>query len=192
MKRNVWNEIKLFALAGVMSLTLLGCGGKGDAKEEPPVQEGQQEDLNTEDQEAPQGEEEKPEGQGESTDPDKQADSSGTQNEEEVTGEITELGDGQFTIKKFHEETAEDGSEILVSPAEGVEDDGGMEFESLTVLCNENTRIYKRTIRDGGASYEDSESSFDKLEKGMEVRFKGSREGDTYRASEVQIVDVIL
>ena len=62
----------------------------------------------------------------------------------------------------------------------------------VTVLCNENTRIYKRTIRDGGASYEDSESSFDKLEKGMEVRFKGSCEGDTYRASEVQIVDVNL
>lgn len=192
MKRNVWNEIKLFALAGVMSLTLLGCGGKGDAKEEPPVQEEQQEDLNTEDQEAPQGEEEKPEGQGESTDPDKQADSSGTQNEEEVTGEITELGDGQFTIKKFHEETTEDGGEILASPAEGAEAEAGMEFESLTVLCDENTRVYKRTIRDGGASYEDSESSFDKLEKGMEVRFKGSCEGDTYRASEVQIVDVIL
>lgn len=192
MKRNVWNEMKLFALAGVMSLTLLGCGGKGGAKEEPPAQEEQQEDLNTEGQEAPQGGEEKPEGQGENTDPDKQADSSGTQNEEEVTGEITELGDGQFTIKKFHEETTEDGGEILASPAEGAEAEAGMEFESLTVLCNENTRIYKRTIRDGGASYEDSESSFDKLEKGMEVKFKGSREGDTYRASEVQIVDVIL
>lgn len=60
MKRNVWNEIKLFALAGVMSLTLLGCGGKGDAKEEPPVQEGQQEDLNTEDQEAPRGKRKNP------------------------------------------------------------------------------------------------------------------------------------
>lgn len=196
MKRNVWNEMKLFALAGVMSLTLLGCGGKDGAKEEPPAQEeqqeGQQEDLNTEDQEAPQGEEEKPEGQGESTDPEKQADSSGTQNEEEITGEITELGDGQLTIKKFHEETAEDGGEILTSPAEGAEAEAGMEFESLTVLCDENTRVYKRTIRDGGASYEDSESSFDKLEKGMEVKFKGSREGDAYRASEVQIVDVVL
>ena len=33
MKRNVWNEMKLFALAGVMSLTLLGCGGKGGAND---------------------------------------------------------------------------------------------------------------------------------------------------------------
>ena len=60
MKRNVWNEMKLFALAGVMSLTLLGCGGKGGAKEEPPAQEEQQEDLNTEGQEAPQGERKNP------------------------------------------------------------------------------------------------------------------------------------
>ena len=65
-------------------------------------------------------------------------------------------------------------------------------LETLKVLCDENTRIYKRTIRDGGASYEDSESSFENLKKGMEVNLKGSYEGDAYRASEVQIVDVIL
>lgn len=60
------------------------------------------------------------------------------------------------------------------------------------MICNEDTHIYQRTIRDGGASYEDSESSFEKLEKGMEVNLKGSYEGDVYLASEVQIVDVIL
>ena len=114
------------------------------------------------------------------------------QNGEQPIGEILDLGDGQFTIRTFYQEAGEDGSDILVSPADGNEHESEMELDSLTVLCDENTRIYKRTIRDGGASYEDSESSFEQLEKGMEVSLKGSYEKDAYRAKEVQIVDVVL
>lgn len=195
MKKNIWNQIKLFALAGVMSLTLLGCGGTDEKKEEPPTQgeqRGEQsEDLNSGERESSQGEEEQPESQEQNIGSRKQADSTGVQDEERTIGEITELGDGQFTIKKFYQETTEDGSGTLTSPAEGAEGDDEMIFDSLTVLCDENTRVYKRTIRDGGASYEDSDSSFEKLQKGMEVSLMGSYEGDAYRASEVQIVDVI-
>ena len=192
MKKNVWNRIKLFALAGTMSLTLLGCGGTDGAKGRASAQEEQPEDLNAKDGETPQGEEEQPESPEENTEPEKQADNTGAQNEEDPIGEITELGDGQFTIKKFYQETTEDGSLLVGAPAEGVEGDAEAEFGTLTVICDENTHIYQRTIRDGGASYEDSESSFEKLEKGMEVNLKGSYEGDVYLASEVQIVDVIL
>lgn len=184
----------MFALAGIMSLALLGCGGSDDAKGETPAQEEEQpEAMKPEEKEQPetsQPDTENAQNQGEDTD--KKAENADTQKEEEPIGEITELGDGQFTVKEFYQELGEDGSMILGSPAEGIEDEGGMEFDTLTVLCDENTHIYKRTIRDGGASYEDSESSFEKLEKGMQVNLKGSYEGDAYRASEVQIVDVIL
>ncbi|NBK90484.1 hypothetical protein D5278_00525 [bacterium 1XD21-13] len=187
MKRNVWNQIKLLALAGVISLTLLGCGGTDDAEDKAPVQEEQQEPLSTGDKEG------EPDASQDNTDAGKQVDNTGSQDEEEPVGEITELGDGQFTMKKFYQETGEDGSMIMASPAEGADGEEEMEkLETLKVLCDENTRVYKRTIRDGGASYEDSESSFEKLEKGMQVNLKGSHEGDAYRATEVQIVEVVL
>lgn len=196
MKKNVWNRMRLFALAGVMSLTLLACGGTDDAKEELPVQQEQQEEnLENPDakyKEVSENNEEPSDNPEENTNTAKQGDGTGAQDGEDPIGEITDLGDGQFTIKKFYQETGEDGSMIMGSPAEGSEGDGGMEFDSLTVLCDETTHIYKRTIRDGGASYEDSESSFEKLEKGMEVSLKGNYEGDAYRATEVQIVEVIL
>lgn len=192
MKKNVWNRIKLFVLAGTMSLALLGCGGTGGTKEGDPVQEEQSEDLNSKDKETPANGEEQPESPEGNTEPEKQADNTGAQDEESPLGEITELGDGQFTIKKFYQETLEDGSQLVGSPAEGAEDEGDMEFGSLTVLCDENTHIYQRTIRDGGANYEDSESSFEKLEKGMEVSLIGSYEGDVFHATEVQIVEVII
>lgn len=192
MKKNVWNRIKLFALAGAMSLALLGCGGTGGTKEGDPVQEEQSEDLNSKDKETPANGEEQPESPEENIEPEKQADNTGAQDEEEPLGEITELGNGQFTIKKFYQETLEDGSQLVGSPAEGAEDEGDMEFGSLTVLCDENTHIYQRTIRDGGANYEDSESSFEKLKKGMQVSLEGSYEGDVFHATEVQIVEVII
>lgn len=194
MKKNLWKQMRMFALAGIMSLALLGCGGSDDPKDETPVQEeGQPDALEPEEKESPetsQSPTENAPNQGE--DADKKAENANAQKNEGPIGEITTLGDGQFTIKEFYQETGEDGSEILASPAEGVEDEAGTELDTLTVLCDENTRIYKRTIRNGGASYEDSESSFEKLEKGMQVNLKGSYEGDAYRASEVQIVDVIL
>lgn len=197
MKRNVWNQIKLLALAGVISLTLLGCGGTDDAEDKAPVQEEQQEPLSTGDKEgepdASQDGAEEPESPQDNTDAGKQVDNTASQDEEEPVGEITELGDGQFTMKKFYQETGEDGSMIMASPTEGADGEEEMEkLETLKVLCDENTRVYKRTIRDGGASYEDSESSFEKLEKGMQVNLKGSHEGDAYRATEVQIVEVVL
>lgn len=192
VKKNIQKKITLLTLASVMGLTLLGCGGTDSEEAKPPAQEEQQESPDSEEREAPVNEDEQPGNAQENTDSQERADSTGTQDAESPIGEITELGDGQFTIKKFYQETAEDGSEILSSPAEGAEGDSGTDFDSMTVLCDENTRIYKRTIRDGGASYEDSESSFEELQKGMEVNLKGSYEGDAYRASEVQIVDVIL
>lgn len=196
MKKNVWNHIKLFALAGAMSLTLLGCGGTGGAEAEPPAQEEQQErnqeNPDSKDGEASRNNEEFSKNPEENPDSNKQADSADAQNAQAPVGEITELGEGQFTIKEFYQETAEEGGEILSAPAEGAEGNEDLKFTALTVLCDENTRIYKRTIRDGGASYEDTESSFEELQKGMEVSLKGSYEGDAYRASEVQIVEVIL
>lgn len=196
MKKNVWNQMKLFILAGLVSLTLLGCGGTKDTKEEIPEQE-EQAPLDSEDKEAPQAEKKRETSEEgtdtkENADSKKPADDAGAQSEEEPIGEITDLGDGRFTIKKFYQETLEDGSGMLVSPAEGAEGESEMEQEMLTVLCDEDTRIYKRTIRDGGASYEDTESAFENLEKGMEVNLKGNYEEDGYRATEVQIVDVVL
>lgn len=192
MKKNVRNRIKLLTLAGAMSLALLGCGGTGGTKEGDPVQEEQPEDLNSQNKEKTTNGEEQPESPEGNSKPEEQADNTGAQEEEAPLGEITELGDGQFTIKKFYQETLEDGSQLVGSPAEGTEDEGEMEFGTQTVLCDENTHIYQRTIRDGGANYEDLESSFEKLEKGMEVSLKGSYEGDAFRATEVQIVEVIL
>lgn len=181
MKKNIWKQLRTAALAGVLSLALLGCGEKNESEQAPETQETEEGAESRPESDEPQEPEQK--------DVPENEDDSAERNEEPV-GEITELGDGQFTIKKFILETGEDGTEMMAAPAEGAEDDGT--FETLTVLYDENTHFYKRTIRNGGADYEDEESSAEKLEKGMQTDLKGNYEGEMFHASEVQIVEVIF
>lgn len=106
---------------------------------------------------------------------------------EELSGDICEIGEMQFIVNEITV-MKEDDSEIMVVGAPGNEEDRNL----ITVSYDENTRFYKRTIRNGGADYEDSDASSEDLEKGMTVEMQGMYESGSFHASEVQIVEVIL
>ena len=64
-------------------------------------------------------------------------------------------------------------------------------MELVTVVWDENTRFVKRTIKNGGADYEDSESSPEALEAGAMAELQGSYEGEVFRASQVRLTETM-
>lgn len=115
------------------------------------------------------------------------AEDTGTQKPEEasVLGDVQEIGEGQFVISEVFEEELEDGA--LMATLVTNED----EMNLITVFYDEDTVFYKRTIKDGGASYEDSKSAAKELVKGATVKLWGGYEGESFHASDVQIVEVL-
>lgn len=106
---------------------------------------------------------------------------------EELSGDILEVGDGTFTVAKIHEETLENGSELAAVSAVGSEE----EADRIAVRYDEDTVFQKRTIRNGGADYEDTEASAEDLALDLTAEMKGSYEGETFHASEILLVEVI-
>lgn len=106
---------------------------------------------------------------------------------EELSGDILEVGDGTFTVAKIHEETLENGSELAAVSVVGSEEDA----DRITVRYDEDTVFQKRTIRNGGVDYEDTEASAEDLALDLTAEMKGSYEGETFHASEILLVEVI-
>lgn len=107
---------------------------------------------------------------------------------EELSGDVYEIGTMQFVVNEITVIKGEGDTEIMVVGAPGNEADMNL----ITVAYDEDTRFYKRTIRNGGADYEDSDASPEDLAERMTAEMKGNYEGDVFHASEVQLVEVIM
>ena len=181
MKNKVWNQkmrTRLMAagLAGALGLGICGCGtgdassGSGSAgQQEAAQEETAQEDMT-------QGRS----GQQEET----QTNSVSESGEPDLSGEIREISDQTFVLNEIIEEEGEGGTEIAALPLDEAE------MNLITAVWDENTRFTRRTIKNGGADYEDSESSPEALETGAMVNLWGSYEGDVFRASQVRLTEV--
>ena len=181
MKNKVWNQkmrTRLMAagLAGALGLGICGCGtgdassGSGSTGQQEAVQEETaQEDMT-------QGRS----GQQEET----QTNSVSESGEPDLSGEIREISDQTFVLNEIIEEEGEGGTEIAALPLDEAE------MNLITAVWDENTRFTRRTIKNGGADYEDGESSPEALETGAMVNLWGSYEGDVFRASQVRLTEV--
>ncbi len=105
----------------------------------------------------------------------------------ELSGDICEIGDMQFTVSEITITEDEEGVETMVSAAPGNDS-----AKLITVVYDENTVFTKRTIWDMGARYEDKEAASADLEENLTAEMKGSYEGEKFHASEVRIVEVVL
>ena len=181
MKNKVWNQkmrTRLMAagLAGALGLGICGCGtgGASSASGSTGQQEAVQEETAQEDM--TQGRS----GQQEET----QTKSTSESEEPDLSGEIREISDQTFVLNEIIEEEGEGGTEIAALPLDEAE------MSLITAVWDENTRFTRRTIKNGGADYEDSESSPEALETGAMVNLWGSYEGDVFRASQVRLTEV--
>lgn len=170
MKNKVWNQkmrTRLMAagLAGALGLGICGCG-TGDASS-ASGNAGQQETV-----------------QKERVQEETQTNSVSESGEPDLSGEIREISDQTFVLNEIIEEEGEGGTEIAALPLDEAE------MSLITAVWDENTRFTRRTIKNGGADYEDSESSPEALETGAMVNLWGSYEGDVFRASQVRLTEV--
>lgn len=170
MKNKVWNQkmrTRLMAagLAGAFALGICGCG-TGDASS-ASGNAGQQETV-----------------QKERVQEETQTNSVSESEEPDLSGEIREISDQTFVLNEIIEEEGEGGTEIAALPLDEAE------MNLITAVWDENTRFTRRTIKNGGADYEDSESSPEALETGAVVNLWGSYEGDVFRASQVRLTEV--
>lgn len=171
MKNGMKKRIITAGILCMMSLAVYGCGKSEEASK---VSEEQEEaDLSGE---TSGQEEEKAEIKNSSQDSSLM----------ELSGDIQDIGDMQFTVSEILVSEGEGGAEIAIS----VTDESKMNL--ITVAYDEETYFYKRTIRNGGADYEDSDASPADLKKGNTAEMKGNYEGEIFHASEVQIVEVIF
>ena len=197
MKKRLQKRILLIALAALVCLAVSGCGKGGETQETGQTEAagGEERDGQPEEAEKKQeAENESPEGS-KTEDPKASSDKSteqtdGTPAQEEASlcGDVYDLGNQKFILNKATVEEDENGTEIAVMTIPSEESSMSL----VTVSYDDATEFYKRTIRDGGASYEDSASSADELTKGTSVELWGSYEGEIFHASQIQIVDVIF
>ena len=193
MKR-LWRQMVLAGMAGVMILGMYGCGNsEGSSDAEPETELG-----------APEDPEEKPEESAEpeeSTEPETPSDepsapdlesesaegsASRKEGNEDLIGDILELGDGQFTVVASESEETDDGGAILAGPAEGSD---GSDFARVSVTYDEDTDIYIRMIYDNGARYEDTDGSAEDLSRDDMVLVWGTCGAGqtTIQADQIQI-----
>ena len=170
MKNKVWNQkmrtqLMAAGLAGAFALGICGCG-TGDASS-ASGNAGQQETV-----------------QKERVQEETQTNSVSESEEPDLSGEIREISDQTFVLNEIIEEEGEGGTEIAALPLDEAE------MSLITAVWDENTRFTRRTIKNGGADYEDSESSPEALETGAVVNLWGSYEGDVFRASQVRLTEV--
>lgn len=117
-------------------------------------------------------------GCGDSRETSAQADAAQEQaSEVSVSGKILKLGDMQFNVKADNKVVKEDGT--IESRGNG---------HKLTILYDEDTIFYIRTIRDNGNSYEDADAAAGDMAKDMRVDITGSYEGKKFHAAQVQMM----
>ncbi|MDE6389645.1 MAG: hypothetical protein K2L82_17860 [Lachnospiraceae bacterium] len=93
-----------------------------------------------------------------------------------VSGKISKLGEMQFNMKADNKVVKENGT---------IENKGN--GHKLTVLYDEETTFYIRTIYDDG-NYEDNDATAGDMAKDMMVEITGYYEGKKFHAEQVQMM----
>lgn len=186
MKRG-WK--KLLIITGILcaaSLSLYGC--KDASASADPGQEILSE-YNGEEPETPE-EEDADDTVSETDIKDTENDAPPSAEEENLVGDVSETGNMQFVVTEAVTEEMEDGSYVMAIAADGADDS---EFNHVTVVYDEDTVFYIRTIYDNGARHEDSDASAKDLKTGASVDILGYYEdgGNQFHASRVQIDDFV-
>lgn len=105
----------------------------------------------------------------------------------DFNGVVWKIDGKSFYIVEITTEVLDDGSVLVGSPASDAEIP---DSELISVVYDENTHFYMRTIRNGKDSYEDTEATFQDIEKDLTVEMKGSFQNDIFYATEIRIVKV--
>lgn len=102
-------------------------------------------------------------------------------------GVVWKIDGDSFSIVEITTEILDDGTMMAGSPSSDAEIP---DSELIPVVYDENTHFYMRTIRNDGDSYEDTEATFQDIEKDLTVEMKGSFKNDVFYATEIRIVKV--
>lgn len=102
-------------------------------------------------------------------------------------GSVYEINTDSFSILPIETSIIEDGSLLTVETAPGAEIS---DEELVKVIFDNNTVFTMRDIYDGGARYEDSDASFQNIEKDISVSLKGNFQNDIFHANEIRIIKV--
>lgn len=177
----------LAGMAGVMIFGMCGCGNsEGSSDAEPETELGAPEESaepeESTEPETPSDEPSAPDLEAESA----EGSASRKEGNEDLIGDILELGDGQFTVVASESEETDDGGAILVAPAEGSD---VSDFAQVSVSYDEDTDIYIRMIYDNGARYEDTDGSAEDLSRDDMVLVWGTCGAGqtTIQADQIQI-----
>lgn len=102
-------------------------------------------------------------------------------------GEVYKIETDSFFITPIETELMEDGSLITTSSSADAEipDD-----DLVQVVFDKNTSFTLRDIYDGGARHEDSDASFQNIEKNVSVALKGEFQNDIFHATAIRITKV--
>ncbi len=208
MMRRFRKLIFLFGTVAALSAGACGCSevtvkGEDTEQESPGTEEGsegtEKESKEPEEdseegkkgagtgKEEPEGTKENPGEPGADADADAGQQESGGDGQERITGDIYELKDGSLVLDRYYEEETEDGMLLIASPANEVS-----EKNLETVYYDESTVFTHQTIYDGGARYDEVESSLEELKEGIEVKVYGQWKEDGFHAAKIQIIEVVL
>ncbi len=99
-------------------------------------------------------------------------------------GVVWKLDADSFYIVEEFVEILEDGSIMGCSPSSDTEIP---DSELIQVVFDDDTYFYVRSIKNGGASYEDLDAGFQDLEEYVSVDLKGQFKDDVFYAEEVRI-----
>lgn len=102
-------------------------------------------------------------------------------------GVVWKIDGNSFYIVEMTTEILDDGVLMVGSPSPDAEIP---DSELISVVYDENTHFYIRTIHNGGDSYEDTEATSQDIEKDLTVEMKGSFQNDVFYATEIRIVKV--
>ncbi|MDE6621728.1 MAG: hypothetical protein K2K74_14830 [Lachnospiraceae bacterium] len=102
-------------------------------------------------------------------------------------GCVWKIDDKSFYIVPSETEILDGG--ILLSGSPSTDADIP-DSELVSVVFDESTHFYIRTIYNGGESYEDSDAAFQDIKKDQSVSLKGSFENDIFHATEIRISKV--
>lgn len=181
------------ALCAAMLLTLGGCGAKPG--KEPAKVEGEDviasgqagsEDAGAADsgQEGAEGAGAADSGQaGGSTGGNSQPEEAPSTGSMHISGDITDVGDGSFTVSIELDNTAEYGKYGQASSGETK----NAEIISLIVHYTQDTQFVINSVSNDGASSSQAEGTAADLENGLMVILDGTRTGDDFKADKVAI-----
>jgi len=172
MRKKYWKMGVVLSMAILVNAGLGGCGEE-TPKEELTDKAESQEDIQKE-QEADQSEK-----------TDDQKESSALE-QEDIAGDIEELGDGMLILNRYYEEDLEDGSQLVVASVSDTEKD------LVTVYFDDATTYIHQTIYDGGERTEEKEITLEDLTAGMEIRVYGKQQEAGFYASKIKAIKVEL